>query len=336
MSARKTERLLNLVICLLATRRYLSAEQIRQTVAGYEELSDEAFKRKFERDKEDLRDLGIPLQTGSDSSFDDEPGYRIPRDDYSLPAVSFEPAELAALGIAARTWQHASLGSAASGALLKLRAAGVDVDEAVPVAIETRVATSEPAFEPLRACAADRRPVKFDYRTFGATRHVEPWGLVCWHGRWYLVGHDLDRADTRVFRVSRIVGDVSPDGEPGSVVPPDDVDFRSLLRRVVDEPPRLTAVLRVRVGAGGGLRRRAISVVPAGPGWDDVTLTTPYAQRIADEVAGFGADVIILEPAEARAAVITRLQAIVDSELPGLAAISGLAASSTRQQVAPA
>jgi proteasome accessory factor B len=309
MSARKTERLLNLVICLLATRRYLSAEQIRRTVAGYEELGDEAFKRKFERDKEDLRDLGIPLQTGSDSSFDDEPGYRIPRDDYSLPAVSFEPAELAALGIAARTWQQASLGSAASGALLKLRAAGVDVDEAVPVAIETRVATSEPAFEPLRICAAERRPVAFDYRDPGATRHVDPWGLVSWHGRWYLVGHDRDKKDSRVFRVSRIVGDVRPDGAPGSIVVPDDLDIRGMLSRVIDEPARVTAVLRVRDGAAVALRRRAISVVAAGAGWDDVTLTAPDAQRIADEAAGFGADVVVLEPVEVRAAVIARLRA---------------------------
>src|SRR5665213_2379321 len=152
MSARKTERLLNLVICLLATRRYLSADQIRRTVAGYEDLGDEAFKRKFERDKEDLRDLGIPLETGSDGPFDDEPGYRIRRDDYSLPEIAFEPAELAVLGVAARTWQHASLSGEAFEAVLKLRAAGVDIDDAVPVAIETRVATSEPAFEPLRRC----------------------------------------------------------------------------------------------------------------------------------------------------------------------------------------
>ncbi len=200
MSARKTERLLNLVICLLATRRYLSAEQIRQTVAGYEDLGDEAFKRKFERDKEDLRDLGIPLETGSDSVFDDEPGYRIRRDDYSLPDIAFEPAELAVLGVAARTWQQASLGGQAFEAVLKLRAAGVDIDDAVPVAIETRVSTSEPAFEPLRRAATDRRPVEFDYRRPGARRHVEPWGLVSWHGRWYLVARDADRGEPRVFR----------------------------------------------------------------------------------------------------------------------------------------
>jgi predicted DNA-binding transcriptional regulator YafY len=313
MSARKTERLLNLVICLLATRRYLSAEQIRRTVAGYEDLADEAFKRKFERDKEDLRDLGIPLETGSDSPFDDEPGYRIRRDDYSLPEITFEPAELAVLGVAARTWQHASLSGQAFEAVLKLRAAGVDIDDAVPVAIETRVATSEPAFEPLRQAAADRRPVTFDYRTEGAGRHVEPWGLVSWHGRWYLAAFDLDRHDTRVFRVSRIVGPVRPVGAAGSVVVPAGTDVRAIVVRMTVDPDRLNATLRVRKGTAVGLRRRATSVQPFDDEWDVVELAIPGVERLADEAAGYGADVIIVEPAEARAAVLARMHGVLGS-----------------------
>jgi proteasome accessory factor B len=308
MSARKTERLLNLVICLLATRRYLSAEQIRRTVAGYEDLGDEAFKRKFERDKEDLRDLGIPLETGSDSPFDDEPGYRIRRDDYSLPQIAFEPAELAVLGIAARTWQHASLSGQAFEAVVKLRAAGVDIDDAVPVAIETRVATSEPSFEPLRAAATDRRPVVFDYRTPGATRHVEPWGLVSWHGRWYLVGHDTDRDDTRVFRLSRVIGSVQAVGQAGSVEVPDGTDIRAIVVSTNDDTEALAASLRVRQGAAFGLRQRATSITHLDDGWDRVELTVAHAERLADEVVGYGADVIILEPAAARAAVVARLR----------------------------
>jgi proteasome accessory factor B len=311
MSARKTERLLNLVICLLATRRYLSAEQIRRTVAGYEDLGDEAFKRKFERDKEDLRDLGIPLETGSDSPFDDEPGYRIRRDDYSLPEIAFEPAELAVLGVAARTWQHASLGGQAFEAILKLRAAGVDIDDAVPVAIETRVATSEPAFEPLRQAATDRRPVTFDYRTTGATRHVEPWGLVSWHGRWYLAAHDIDRADTRVFRLSRIVGPVEPSGAAGSVVVPDGTDIRTIVVGMNIELDRLTATLRVREGAAFGLRRRAASIRSLGSGWDLVELAVPDVERLADEAVGYGPDVVVVEPVAARDAVVSRLRGVL-------------------------
>jgi proteasome accessory factor B len=311
MSARKTERLLNLVICLLATRRYLSAEQIRRTVAGYEDLGDEAFKRKFERDKEDLRDLGIPLETGSDSPFDDEPGYRIRRDDYNLPEIAFEPAELAVLGVAARTWQHASLGGQAFEAILKLRAAGVDIDDAVPVAIETRVATSEPAFEPLRQAATDRRPVTFDYRTPGATRHVDPWGLVSWHGRWYLAAYDSDRAATRVFRLSRIAGPVEPSGAAGSVVVPAGTDIRAIVVDTNIELDRLTATLRVRAGAAFGLRRRAASVRSLGDGWDLVELPVPDVERLADEAVGYGPDVVVVEPAEARDAVLARLRGVL-------------------------
>jgi len=311
MSARKTERLLNLVICLLATRRYLSAEQIRQTVAGYEELGDDAFKRKFERDKEDLRDLGIPLETGSDSVFDDEPGYRIRRDDYSLPEIAFEPAELAVLGVAARTWQQASLSGQAFEAVLKLRAAGIDIDDAVPVAIETRVSTSEPAFEPLRQAATDRRPVEFDYREPGARRHVEPWGLVSWHGRWYLVARDTDRAEPRVFRIGRIVGPVRLVGAAGSVVVPEGTDIRAFVRRMDAGSDRLTATLRIRSGAAVGLRRRALSVVPVDAGWDVVELLFPDVHRLADEVVAYGGEVVVVEPAQARDAIVARLRAVL-------------------------
>ena len=126
MAARRTERLLNLVICLLATRRFVPREQIRKIVPGYADCeSDEAFERMFERDKDDLREMGIPLETGSNSAwFEDEIGYRIDRDRYALPAVSFEPEELAVLGLAARVWQSASFAQAASQAILKLEASG--------------------------------------------------------------------------------------------------------------------------------------------------------------------------------------------------------------------
>ena len=92
MSAKKTERLLNLVICLLHTRRYLSVHEIRAAVPGYESDSEDAFRRMFERDKQELRELGIPLETGTDHpAHDDELGYRIARRDYELPPLSLEP-----------------------------------------------------------------------------------------------------------------------------------------------------------------------------------------------------------------------------------------------------
>ena len=110
MSRRKTERLLSLVVCLLSTRRYLTAEQIRQAVAVYPE-QPEAFKRMFERDKEELRELGIPLETGSLSPTDGEDiGYRVQRQAYELPELRLEPDEAAVLGLAARVWRSRGAG----------------------------------------------------------------------------------------------------------------------------------------------------------------------------------------------------------------------------------
>lgn len=314
MSRRKTERLLNLVICLLATRRYLTAEQIRRAVPGYAE-SDEAFKRMFERDKEELRELGIPLEVGSDSLWDDEPGYRIRRSDYELPEISLEPDEAAVLGVAARVWQRASLAGAASGALLKLRAAGIETEEAVPAGIEPRVDTPESSFPALWEAVRDRRPVVFDYRAAGATeparRHLEPWGVVSWRGRWYVAGHDRDRNGIRVFRLSRIVGDVVLRGEPGSVQPPPDVDIREIVTsRGEPAPARRTALLRVRHGAGDGVRRWAGPARRGGDGWDLLEFSFYDPDWLAGFLVGFGADVVVLEPADAREAVIRRLKGV--------------------------
>jgi proteasome accessory factor B len=320
MSAAKTERLLNLVICLLATRRFLTREQIRRAVDDYARCeSDGAFERMFERDKDELREMGVPIETGRTSAlFDDEPGYRIDREAYALPEVSFEPDELAVLGLASRVWQQASLAGPASRALLKLTAdtADADSDDSPLLGIEPRVRTSEPAFEGLYQAVRDRRPVTFPYRAGRADgvaeRHLEPWGIVSWRGRWYVVGHDRDRRATRVFRLSRVVGPVRPIGAPGDVVVPEDVDIRGAVVSMDSEPQQGDAVVQVRSGAGFFLRRRASSVSPADvdPGtWDIVKLPYRDVEALADELAGNGSAVIALEPPELRDAVVRRLTA---------------------------
>ncbi|MDP3712863.1 MAG: WYL domain-containing protein [Mycobacteriales bacterium] len=313
MAAKKTERLLNLVICLLHTRRYLSVQQIRDAVPGYEQGSEESFRRMFERDKEELRELGIPLETGTDShAHDDEPGYRIARRDYELPPITLLPDEAAALGLAARLWQSAPQAAATGSALLKLRAAGVDVVEARG-ALEPRVGASEPAFEACWSAVRDQQAIRFDYRRPGGQpaeeRVVEPWGVVSWRSRWYLVGHDRAREAERVFRLSRIEGAVRPEGAAGAVVAPS-VDLRAIVARLAGDEPRATATVRLRAGAGWELRREATASTPDGDGWDVVELGFSDPERFADRVTGFGADAVVLAPPEARAAVVRRLTAL--------------------------
>jgi proteasome accessory factor B len=317
LSKRRTERLLSIVVLLLSSHRYLTAEQIRAAVSGYPE-EQEAFKRMFERDKEELRDLGIPLETGRSSQFDDDLGYRISRQDYELPEIHLEPDEAAVLGIASRVWQSAELAGAATGAALKLRAASRETDDdgtaSPPPGIQLRLTTQEPAFGPLWEAVRDRRPVTFDHQGSGRSevtrRTLEPWGVVNWRGRWYVAGHDRTRNAPRVFRLSRITGPVKLAGPPGSVQVPDGADVRELVKDW-DKPLARdhTATLRVRADTGFALHRWGQATQDAAnPGWDRITIDYSDPDWYARYLASFGPDVIVLDPPELREAVIRQLK----------------------------
>ncbi len=317
MSKQKTERLLSLVVCLLSSRRYLTAGQIRAAVPGYPESFD-AFKRMFERDKDELRELGIPLETGTNAGAEEEVGYRISRQAYELPEIMFEPDEAAVLGLAAKVWQRAELGGAAAGGLLKLRAAGIEAEETARPGIEPRLTTEDASFGPLWRAVRDRRPVTFGYRAAGREvaqqRSVEPWGVVNRNGTWYVVGFDVERGEQRVFRLSRIEGQVSFAGPAGSVVVPPGTDVRKAVRDWGAAPlSSRPAELKVRPGTGYGLRRRAEADVPggAGQGWDLVRTSFSDAGWYADQIASFGADVVVLEPVDLREAVIRKLKGVL-------------------------
>lgn len=313
MSSHRTERLLNLVICLLATRRWLTKEQIRRAVPQYADCeSTEAFDRMFERDKEDLRELGIPLVTGSDSAwFEDDTGYRIDRETYALPDVELTAPEMSVLGLASRVWQQASLAGPAARAMVKLRALGVETDEDSLVGLEPRVRTAEPAFAPLYAATRDRAPVAFRYRKPDgevAERHVEPWAVTSRSRWWYLVGRDRDRGAERVFRLSRVEGGIRRIGPPDSYQVPADLDpLAATTGGSTPDDDRL-ALLRVRAERGGTLRMRARerTPLPEGDG-DELSLVIGDVGRLADEIASHGVDVMVLGPEDLRAAVIRRL-----------------------------
>ena len=303
-TAAKTERLLNLVLVLLYTRRPLSKAQIRALVPQYgATASTEAFDRMFERDKDELRGLGVPLATEEIDAFhEDEPGYRIHQRDYALPDIEFEPDELAVLGLASRSWAHASMAGPAAHALRKLRAAGVERDEGALIGIEPRLRTTEPAFEAVKDAVLSRTPITFDYRrpegSESRTRRVQPWSLVQWHGRWYLTGHDLDREDTRVFRLSRIGGQVRTDGRPGSFEVPADHEARVLVERSAPRGEARPAVVRVRPGAAHSLRRRATATTETDSGWSELTVDFHDVDGFAAELAGHADAVCVVRPAD--------------------------------------
>ncbi|MCP2247521.1 helix-turn-helix transcriptional regulator [Lentzea aerocolonigenes] len=318
MAIARAERLVNLVLCLLSTRQYLTAERIRVIVPGYHEApTDEAFFRMFERDKSELRDLGVPLETGRQSNVEGaEDGYRIARRDYELGDIDLEPDEAAAVALAARLWDSPQLTGAVHGALIKLRAAGVDVDQDTPATVEPKVRANEPAFPPLLQAVQAGQVVTFSYRKpppgGQSERTVEPWGVVAWRGKWYLVGWDRDRDGTRCFRLSRVVGTVRTVGKPGAFKVPEGTDLMSLIART-EADPHQTAPARIWVAKGRaqGVRRHA-KVVDERDGGDIVEIDLKFPDSAAKWLAGFGPDVVVLEPEVLAKSVRDRLQGALE------------------------
>ncbi|MDQ7993071.1 MAG: WYL domain-containing protein [Propionicimonas sp.] len=311
MAPRKTERIMNLTICLLMARRFVDKAYIREVIEGYHGLGDAAFERAFERDKDDLRRMGIPIETGSnDPLFPDETGYRIRRADFELPPIDFTPVEAAVLGLASRVWESATQADQAVSAMAKLRAAGVDPDPGRVDGLTAAVGAREPAFEALWQATVDRQPVRFDYR--GQPRQVEPWTMTYRRGAWYLLGFDRDRRDERVFKVARAAAEVEPIGRPGSYDVPE-IDTGTLLAKLEPAQPDSVAVVAIRGDRAPTLRRRGVAVEEADglpPGFTSYQVAYASGGDLVGEVCSYGPDVVVVEPPDLREAVVRQLTVI--------------------------
>lgn len=308
------ERLLDLVIALSHTRHRMTKAEIRRGVNGYADAtSDEAFDRMFERDKDQLRALGIPIETLTDAAHEDDIGYRINTEEYELPAVDFTPAEVGVLSLAAEVWQDSSFSAQAQRGLTKLRAVTPEGDPALHAGLALRVRGPDEAFGAILEAITDRISVRFTYRAAntGVTkeRTVEPWRVYAKDRGWYLVGFDTERQDQRVFRLSRIVGKVKRIGEIGSVRIPPHVPEH-------EDVPTIEVTLALRPERGSALRARAAAVDSAAlegkvvGDRDVVRLPITDVDLFAEELAGYGDAVVVLEPPTLRAAVLRRLRAV--------------------------
>ncbi|WP_240917222.1 WYL domain-containing protein [Nocardioides sp. HDW12B] len=314
---------MNLLITLLVSRGYVTKAKLRELIPDYRASSSvEAFDKMFERDKDDLRALGVPIETGgNDPRFDDEHGYRVNRDAFELPEITLAPDEAAVLGLAARVWQQAGLAAATSDALLKLRAGGVEIDRELLDVVRPHAAPDEPAFEPFWQAVSTRTTVRFGYRKAAdpaaTTRTLQPWGIVSYRSRWYVVGRDVERDAPRLFRLSRVTTAVQLVGEPRAFEVPEGTDLRSLTTALapVPETRDRTAVVRVRPGRAVALRhdRDAEVVGPTVDGWDTVRLRFGHVGGTAETMAAYGPDVVVDAPEDLRAAVRELLAAVVRS-----------------------
>lgn len=215
------ERLLNLLAFLLTTSRPVTAEEIRRRVAGYGGSGDEAFRRMFERDKDLLRRIGIPLELSEGNGWGIEAGYVIDPDSYRLPDPGLTDEERAALSLASRVVRLGG-SPAAPEALLKLGGVGPGgVSE--PLGADLGVAADQ--LGDLFAAVTERRMIEFDYHQ--RRRSLAPYGLAHRRGHWYLVGGPGE-GDPRVFRVDRM-SNLALTGESDAFRRPADFDLRAAI-----------------------------------------------------------------------------------------------------------
>ena len=311
------ERLFSLVLALLATENGLTKTEILSTVQGYRQSFDRSgdnsnLERKFERDKDDIRELGVPLETvqaPGDPGNNQNLRYRIPRGAYELPTdISFSAEETTLLNLAAMVWREGSLSAESRRALIKLRSLGVTADEPV-IGYAPRVRVRDAAFEPLNTALGRGSLVRFAYLKPGEAqsrvRTVAPLALVQHQGRWHLYAAEPGQSARKTFLLRRIVSKVESTGTSFEL-PAGDLSAIAL-RELEEIWNGNTAIVEVVPGSDAATRlHKRRGTVETAP--DTLELHYSDANILADELAGFGPEVLVVKPDSLRDAVRARLE----------------------------
>ena len=309
--SRKTERLVNLTIALLATKRYITKSEIFRTVDGYEG-SDESKERMFERDKDDLRNLGIEIEVGTfDPLFEDESGYRIKPENYQFQLGEVNAQEISLLSLAAEAWRGASMGPSALSALNKLHAIGIESDTELLLDLAPAIINQDSNLAIAISAITSKTVLSFSYLNEdlqSQSRALEPYAVTSRYGHWYIFGDDLDRKASRLFRLDRVSGELKLQGKSGAFEIPTEVDVNSAFAKSSDLS---TAVIFLRDGRGLNLRSRGLqSVVTNAPvGWEALKMEYRDRERFIEEILWYGNDVIVSEPADLRTEILKILRA---------------------------
>lgn len=310
MSA-KVERLVNLTVALLDARRPLTLAQIRDRLHGYGHDDPESARRMFERDKDDLRRLGVPVETVPLDAFEAEWGYTIDPDAYAMPAVDLDAEQIAALALALQVAgdEDARVGFAkvAAGAP-DPRVREVATERPAPARVDLRAE----ALDGIADALVDRRALRFPYRTASgeqAVRTIDPYGAVQRRGAWYLVGRDHDRDALRVFRLDRLAGPVEAWGPPGAFEVPADLD----LMAATEGPESETFDARVALAPKAAwqvARRGGATTEEREDGWVVAEFPDVDGERFLPWVLRVGAQAEVLAPPGLRAEAARRLRAV--------------------------
>jgi len=306
VSDQKTERLINLTLALLASKRFLTKSEIFSTVAGYSG-NTETMERMFERDKDELRNLGIKIEVrGIDPLFEDEQGYLIQEDTFQIDSNAFTQEELLYLTMAANLWHDSALHDQSKAALLKIQSISgpIEADEVnSPVIRDNEDSTTLLLiFEAINNLAQ----LEFEYK--GSVRRVNPYGLYTRDGFWYLVAQENDVIKT--FKLVRISKSVNIVGKSNSFLKPKDFDVKEFLRSSKPNTKSHVVIL-VRKNQALALRKK-YEVKEIDSEWDRMEFEYLMVDELIESLLWFGSDVVVLSPKSIREKLIANCEELVN------------------------
>lgn len=306
MSSQKTERLINLTLALLASKRYLSKAEILRNIPGYEG-SPETKERMFERDKDDLRSLGIQIDVNNfDPLFEDEQGYLIKSESFQFAENEFTKEELLLLTMAANLWHDSAVEIDSQNALLKIQSLSGPVENDMTTTPTLRITEDWQLLVSIFTAVQNKQILEFSYR--GKKRQVNPYGLYSSNGFWYLIAFEINVIKS--FKLVRIEGEVDLIGEKDAFEKPDNFNVGNFLKEESNSVS-LVSKLQVRKGAALSLRNK-FSVKDLNSEWDLMDIPYTNEQELLEMVLWHGTDLKLIEPASLRQLLVANLKSYLN------------------------
>lgn len=306
MSDQKTERLINLTLALLSSKRFLTKTEIFSNVAGYSG-SAETKERMFERDKDDLRNLGIRIEVRAlDPLFEDDQGYLIDSNTFQINPNDFSQEEILLLTMAANLWHSSALQHDSKAALLKIQS--LDGLVTTNALLSPMVEDNEDSKRLLLIFDAVQRLISLEFEYKGKVRQVNPYGIYTRRGFWYLAAKDKDLVKS--FKVVRIGQQIKPISKSGGFIKPSDFKLSTFIEEINAESG-YKAEIRVRKNQALALRKR-YNVEEVDSEWDKIFIDYFFEEDLIESLLWYGSNLVVISPKTIRDQIITRTKGLLN------------------------
>jgi proteasome accessory factor B len=306
MSDQKTERLINLTLALLSSKRYLTKSEIFKNVAGYSG-SAETMERMFERDKDDLRNLGVRIEVRAlDPLFEDDQGYLIDSKTFQINPNDFSKEEILLLTMAANLWHGSALQLDSKAALLKIQS--LDGLVATNTVTSPVVEDNEDSKKLLLIFDAVERCVSLEFEYKGTVRQVKPYGIYTRRGFWYLAAQENDVVKS--FKVIRIGEQIKMTSKSQGFTKPAEFKLSTFIEGL-NAPTTSKAEVRIRKNQVLALRKR-YKAEEIDSDWDQVFIDYIFEEDLIESLLWYGSNVVVISPKTIRDQIINRAKALIN------------------------